>query len=282
MVGAGSAASPAALDRELDLVRHAGARFGVGLIGWRYARDPDLLAVALGASPTLVAVSFSEDFRWVDMVKSAGVRAATQVSDVMTARRAEQAGIDVVVARGAEGGGHGAPILGTLPLLDAVLDAVSIPVLAAGGVSSPRGLAAVLAAGAAGAWIGTAFAACRESLASDAIRARLVEAAGTDTVVTSVFDVALGYEWPPTIPERTLRNEYSERWTGRERELRDDAAARAALAEAIDRDDLRVAHVDAGQGVGAVTEVCSAADVIARLCTGAESLLQAAAAGGPR
>ncbi len=62
--------------------------------------------------------------------------AAAQISDVETARRAADAGIDVLVARGAEGGGHGEPLVGTLPLLDGVLNVTSIPVLAAGGISS--------------------------------------------------------------------------------------------------------------------------------------------------
>ncbi|HXY27418.1 MAG TPA: nitronate monooxygenase [Acidimicrobiales bacterium] len=279
MIGAGSAASVAVLRRELAVVRDSGSRFGVGLIGWKCAREPDLLSVALEASPTLVAVSFTEDFGWINLAKDAGASTAMQVSDPTSARQAEQAGVDVIVARGAEGGGHGEPEMGTLPLLEAVLDAVSVPVLAAGGIASSRGLAAILAAGAAGAWIGTAFAACRESLASDAARAQLIEAAGTDTVLTSVFDVALGYEWPRRFPERVLRNDYWELWAGREDELEGDAKARAALASAIVDDDVRIAHIDAGQGVGMVTEVATAAKVLERLCTGAESLLLAAGAG---
>ena len=71
------------------------------------------------------------------------------------------------MARGAEGGGHGQPTIGTLPLLESVLDAVDVPVLAAGGITTGRGVAAVLAAGASGVWLGTAFAACPESLISD-------------------------------------------------------------------------------------------------------------------
>jgi len=281
MIGAGSAASVATLAPELAVARDAGSRFGVGFIGWKCAREPELLATALGADPALVAVSFTDDFGWVDLVKDAGATAATQVSDLSSAQRAEQAGVDVLVARGAEGGGHGEPALATLPLLEVVLDAVSVPVLAAGGITSPRALAAVLAAGAGGAWVGTAFAACRESLASEGTRAQLVEAAGTDTVLTSVFDVALGYEWPRRFPERVIRNDYWERWAGREGELEADPEARAALASAVRDDDLRIAHVDAGQGVGLVTAVASAAEVMDRLCTGAEALLRAAGAGWP-
>ena len=76
------------------------------------------------------------------------------------------------------------------------------------------GFAAVLAAGASGAWLGTAFAACPESLASDATRSALIEAKGTDTVVTRVFDIALGYPWPTKYPQRILRSEFWERLAG--------------------------------------------------------------------
>ena len=75
-----------------------------------------------------------------------------------------------MIARGAEAGGHGEPTVGTLPLLAAILDHLSVPVLAAGGVSCGRALAAVLAAGASGAWLGTAFCACTETLSSDNAR----------------------------------------------------------------------------------------------------------------
>jgi nitronate monooxygenase len=150
-------------------------------------------------------------------------------------------GVDGLVARGAEGGGHGEPLIGTLPLLTAVLDHMSVPVLAAGGISSGRGLAAVLAAGAAGAWLGTAFAACTESLNSEKTRQALLAALDTDTVLTREFDIAAGYAWPPHLPERVLRDE--------------------------------VTSINAGQGVAALTAIRSASDIVAQLCTDAAELL---------
>ena len=95
----------------------------------------------------------------------------------------------MLVARGGEGGGHGRNDVATLPLLQAVLDAVTVPVLAAGGIGTARGLAAVLAAGAAGAWVGTAFLACTEAATSAGARELLLTAADTDTVYGRVFDV---------------------------------------------------------------------------------------------
>jgi nitronate monooxygenase len=273
MIGVGSAGSVALLERESDYPRQAGLHFGIGLLDWALAREPALLDAALAAAPTVVSVSFGDAWAWAGQVRDAGILTATQVFDVSMARRAADAGVELVVARGAEGGGHGEPAVGTLPLLEAVLEAVTLPVLAAGGISSPRGLAAVLAAGASGAWLGTSFAACPESLASDSARGVLLRASETDTVTTSVFDLALGYDWPSRFPERVVRNDFWEQWSGRDDALARDDEARTTLAAAIASEDQRIAHVDAGQGVGLIKDVRPAAEVMEWLCAGAARLL---------
>ena len=176
-------------------------------------------------------------------------------------------------ARGAEGGRHGEPLVGTLPLLEGVLNVVSVLVLAAGGISSPRGLVAVLAAGASGAWLGTVFATCPESLATDAVRSALVAASGTDTVTTRVFDVALGYPLPVQYPERALPNGFWERWEGHVDRLSADFDALSEFIAARERGDFGYLHIDAGQGVGDLTAVRAASEVIEQLCTGAADLL---------
>ncbi len=273
MIGIGSAGSLELVERESQLARDAGSRFGIGLLDWAVAREPALLDAALSATPVLLSVSFGDEWSWVSRARDAGIVTATQIFDVAGARRAESAGVEVLVARGAEGGGHGEAKVGTLPLLEAVLEAVSVPVLAAGGISSARGLAAVLAAGASGAWLGTSFAACPESLAPGWARDALLRATETETVTTRVFDVALGYPWPVEFEERVLRNEFSDRWSGREDRLAADINAQDALASAIAVGDGRTAHVDAGQGVGLLKEVRPAAEVVAQLCAGAADLL---------
>jgi nitronate monooxygenase len=278
MVGIGSAGTPEVLTAELRHLSEHGRPFGIGLVDWVVARDPSLLATALAARPALLAVSFGDNIfggsaSWVVQAHDAGVVTAAQVGDLRAAQRAVEAGVDVVIARGAEAGGHGEPRVGTLPLLAAILDDLPVPVLAAGGVSNGRALAAVLAAGASGAWIGTAFAACSEASTPHQARRRLLEASDTDTVVTRVFDVAQGYPWPVELPERVLRNDFADQWAGREGELAADDRARAALARAIDAHDHRLAPVNAGQGVGLLTVVRPAADVIDRLCSEARRLL---------
>ncbi len=247
MIGMGSAATPAVLRRELAELGGDIGPFGIGLVHWVLSEQPDLLEVALSARPALLSVSFGEDTgasaatgngpAWVQDAHDAGVITATQVATVEEAVRAVESGVDVLVARGAEGGGHGKPVLGTLPLLTAVLDTVDVPVLAAGGIASPRGVAAVLAAGAAGAWIGTAFAACTEALTSDDARGELL--AGSQTELTSEYDIAAGYRWPAGIPERVLRG----------------------------------SPVNAGQGVGQLRGHADAGELVVRLGTGAAALL---------
>jgi nitronate monooxygenase len=132
-------------------------------------------------------------------------------------------------------------------------------------------LAAVLAAGASGAWVGTRLAACPEALTGDGSRRALIAARATDTAVTRAFDVARGLPWPAKFPSRVLANDFVARWTGNEDAL--DPPACDELAAAVAADDRRVAPVDAGEGVGMIRDDASVAEVIEQMCAGAESLL---------
>lgn len=273
MIGVGSAGSAEALHQLLHRTGALVRPSGIGLLGWAIETEPQLLSTALAACPTIVSVSFGDDWTWIRRAHDAGVLAVTQVADVSGALRAVDAGVDVVVARGSEGGGHGEPRVGTLSLLTGILDQVDVPVIAAGGIASGRGLAAILAAGASAAWVGTAFSVCPESMLTDGARKALLKAADTDTTTTRVFDVAAGYPWPPHQPERVLRNAFSDRWDGREDELRHDANALAELTEAVATGDYRIAPVNAGQGVASLTQVRSAAELIEQFCAEAAALL---------
>ncbi|OBH55372.1 nitronate monooxygenase family protein [Mycobacterium sp. E2479] len=268
MVGMGSVATRELLAEQLQ---HVDGRFGIGMVDWVMRNESGLLEDALAARPALLSVSFGTEWSWVAKAHKAGIPTVTQVYDSAGARQAVDAGVDILVARGSEGGGHGEDKLGLLPLLDAVLEAVSVPVLAGGGVASARSLAAVLAAGASGAWVGTRLSACPEALTGDTGRRALVAATETDTTVTRVFDVAKGLPWPARFPSRVLANDFVERWTGREGAL--DAGACEELAAAITAGDCRTAPVDAGQGVGMIHNEASVADVIDEMCTGAAELL---------
>ncbi len=273
MVGVGGSTPVEAVREEGARAAAAGRPFGVGLMAWALESRPELFDAALAAGPSLVSVSFGDYRPWVARLRDAGVASATQVGDTAEARAAVDAGVDVVVARGSEAGGHGRDRVATLPLLEAVLDLVESPVLAAGGVASGRGLAAALAAGAAGAWVGTALLASPEAALTPRAVERLLAAGEGDTVVTTVFDVAQGLAWPEDYPGRALANDFWRRWRGHEDELADDPDARRALADARRDGDLDVAYLYAGQAVGALRRVRPAGDVVAEMAAGAERLL---------
>jgi nitronate monooxygenase len=146
-------------------------------------------------------------------------------------------------------------------------------VIAAGGIATGRGLAAVLAAGAAGAWVGTALVACPEAINSSPARARALAASETDTRCTRVLDAAQGIGWPPGYPGRALANDFWRRWSGREDELAADTGAAEQLAAARRSGNYDIAYIYAGQGVGLLREERSAAAVVASMAAEAEARL---------
>jgi nitronate monooxygenase len=260
MVGIGYDA-PAVVTAEADVARAGGRPFGIGLIAWFADSNPGLVEAAIAARPALLSLSFGPYTGHVEAAQREGIVVVTQVGTVDEARRAVDAGVDAVVARGSEGGGHGRGEVSTLPLLEAVLDAVDVPVLAAGGIAGARALAAVVAAGAAGALVGTAFLACTEGQNSSAARAAVVEAGETDTIYTTVLDIGRGIPWPAEFGGRAVRNAFAATWHGREAQLRAEGA----------KSDEPV--VWAGQAVGLVREERPAAAVVADFA-GAEALLR--------
>jgi len=275
MIGAG-AVTPEWISEQCKIASSAGRPFGVGLLAWLLADNPGQLEAVLAARPALVSVSYGPYQRYVPALREAGVTVATQAGTLAEARAAERAGVDVIVARGGEGGGHGRNDVATLPLLQMVLDTVAVPVLAAGGITGPRGLAAVLAAGAAGAWVGTAFLACPEATTSAGARERLLAATDTSTAYGRVFDIAQRQAWPPEYGGRALRNRFFDRWAGHEQDLEADWAAQVEIASARDRGDYDTFCVYAGEGAAMLTSQRPAADVVADLAT-ADRLLQRAA-----
>jgi len=275
MIGAGPTSRPKWLREQCAVAREAG-QFGVGLMAWALAQDDALVDVVVAEEPALVSVSYGPYERWIAPLRAAGIVVATQVGTLEEARAAEQAGVDLLVARGGEGGGHGRADVATLPLLQSVLDAVQVPVLAAGGIGTARGLAAVLAAGSVGAWVGTAFLACTEAATSAGARERLLAAKDTDTAYGRVFDVGQRMAWPSEYGGRALRNAYFDRWVGHEDQLAGDDAASAQLVAARQHGDFDVACVYAGEGVGLLRDERAAADVMAEFA-GAGALLDRAA-----
>jgi nitronate monooxygenase len=262
MIGAGSAASPQWIAEQAGTASATGKPYGIGLMAWALEQNPSQLDAVLDTDARLVSVSFGAFEDPVRRLRDAGKVVTTQVGNLEEARRAAGAGVDFVVARGGEGGGHGRNDLGTLPLLEMVLDEVERPVVAAGGITGARGLAAVLAAGAVGAWVGTAFLTCRESAFPAASRERLIAAGDDATAYGRVFDLAQRVGWPPEYGGRSLRNQFFEEWQDREHDLAHDDAAAERYAAAAKELDFDTAVIYAGQGAALLRKETSAADVV--------------------
>lgn len=244
---------------EASVAGAAGTSYGVGLMAWALEAAPDQLEAVLELQPALVSVSFGAYAGPVARLRDAGIRTATQIGNLTDLDQALEAGVDLLVARGGEGGGHGRNDIATLPLLQLVLDRTDLPVLAAGGIVNHRGLAAVLAAGAVGAWVGTAFLGCVEAASTPEAKQGLFAAGQTG--YGRVFDVAQQVDWPTEFGGRAVANDYFDQWAGREDSM--DEAARAQHRDAVAAQQFDVAHLYAGEGVADLTRETTAADVVA-------------------
>lgn len=249
------------------------AAWGVGLITWSI--DRDVLDLALQFRPDALMLSFGDPRPYADAIRASGSKLICQVQGFDEMRTAVEAGADVIVAQGTEGGGHGGR-RATLPLVPAIVDAVApTPVVAAGGIADGRGLAAALMLGAQGGLMGTRFYASVEALGRDNAKQRIVDADGGCTARTRVFDIVRDYAWPPGYTGRALRNDFMERWNGREDELAlaldtERAAYRAATRE----DNYDTAMVWAGEAVDLIRSVDGAASLVARISADAEACLR--------
>jgi len=167
------------------------------------------LAVCLDEGVNIISFFWRDPASLVPRAKAGGALVLHTVGSADDAKRAVDCGVDIVVAQGWEAGGHVRGMVATVPLVPTVVDAVRpTPVVAAGGIADGRGLAAVLALGAAGAWIGTRFLASHEAAIHRRYQELLLRARETDTIyLDNLFDV----RWP-NAPHRTLRNKTVEAW----------------------------------------------------------------------
>lgn len=239
--------------------------FGIGLVAWVLERRPQLLDMAIAAKPKLISISFGDPAPYAQPVHDAGILLASQVQSRAWAQTALDAGADMLIAQGTEAGGHTGSSAGTLPLLQIILEMTGNPVLAAGGIATGRGLAAVLAAGAAGAWIGTPFLLAQEARNTQSARERIRASDETQTIYTRVYDRVAGKAWPQEFGGRALRTPFLEEWTGREDALMKDTGA---VAQFDPKE-----KVYAGQSVGLLHDVKPAAQIVGEIVDSALPLL---------
>ena len=244
-----------------------------------------------------VSFSFGDAGPYVDRVRDAGAVAMVTVGSADEAERALDAGADVLVAQGWEAGGHVQSEVATMPLVPRVVDTVAdagveVPVVAAGGIADGRGLAATLALGGDGVWLGTRFVATEEAAAHEDYTDRIVDADADETLYSELFDGG----WPGQ-PHRTLRNETVEAWleAGRpepgERPGEGESVAEYPGGQSVDRydddpplpavtGDVEAMAMYAGQSAGLTGEQRPAGTVVSEVVAGAaqriEDLSQAA------
>ena len=202
------------LKRELGLAKDN--TFGVGFITWRLAQSPSILDTVLERNPRAIWLSFGEIEPFVEKIKNNNITLICQVQTVRQAKECKEKGADIIVAQGTEAGGHGGD-RGSMALIPAVVDVVfPLPVLAAGGISDARGIAASMMLGAHGVVMGTRFLASEESLASNPAKMSVVRSSGDDTIRSNILDYARGYYWPRPYSGRTIVNGFIRKWNKRD------------------------------------------------------------------
>lgn len=266
------------LAQQLDVLAQAEPKgpWGVGFITW--CLTDSVLEEALARKPDVVMLSFGDPTPWVARCKAAGATVFMQVQSVRAAREAAQAGADVIVAQGAEAGGHGGG-RATFSLVPAVVDAVApLPVVAAGGIADGRGVAAALMLGAQAVLVGTRFVASQEALSHPNIKQTVIQASGDDTVRTRVFDIVRGLDWPAPYTGRALSNAFTQRWHGQEDALQACAEEhKTTFQAAVDSGQMDTAMTWAGEGTDLIKQIMPASDIVKALMLEASQRLRGAA-----
>jgi nitronate monooxygenase len=261
--------------------------FGVNFV----LHFPHQAGIQVCMDEQVAALSFfwGDPSEFVPAAHAAGIAVLHQVGSVDAAVRAKQAGVDVIIAQGAEAGGHVAGQVSTMVLLPRIVDAVAPAlVLGAGGIADARGLAAALCLGADGVVMGTRFLATSEANAHPVYKAKLVAASEEDTVRTILF----GYGWPDA-PHRTLRAPFVDEWVARESETQDSRPGEPIVGRTViggadmpihrfasmppnthATGDVESMALLAGQSVGLVHDIRPAADILRETVSEAESLIR--------
>ena len=229
--------------------------FGVNIVMLSPFAD-DVVRVVIEEKVPVVTTGAGNPGKYIEGLKEAGVVVIPVVPSAALAKRVERAGADAVVAEGCEAGGHIGDI-STICLVPQVADAVTIPVIAAGGIADGRGAAAAFILGASGVQLATRFLTAKECVASQAYKDRVLAASDTDTVVTGRFT---GH------PVRVIRNKLTREILSKEKEdispEEFEELMSGTLRKAVVEGDADYGSLMAGQSAGLVKKEQSAAEVI--------------------
>ena len=241
--------------------------FGVNIMLMSPFAD-DVAKVCVEQKIAVVTTGAGNPGKYMDAFKGAGIKVIPVVPSAALAKRMERAGADAVVAEGCESGGHIGELT-TMALLPQVVDAVSIPVIGAGGIADARGFAAALMLGAQAVQCGTIFVCAAESPAHDTYKQLIVDAKDTDTIVTGRAGGA---------PLRSLKNTFSRRLAKMEADGVDreefEKVAVGSLRKAVQDGNTEEGTFMAGQISGLVHEVAPAKVIVEKLMASTEAYLK--------
>ena len=228
----------------------------------------DIAKVVVEEGIKVVTTGAGSPEKYMKMWKEAGIVVIPVVASVALARRMERTGADAVVAEGTESGGHIGEAT-TMTLVPQVVDAVNIPVIAAGGIADGRGLAASLMLGAKAVQMGTRFVVADESIVNEAYKDRIIAAKDIDSAVTGRSH---GH------PVRSLRNAMTREYSKLEAEGKSfeelEYLTLGTLRKAVMEGDIVHGTVMAGQIAGLVSKKQSAKEIIEEIMSEATSLLK--------
>lgn len=230
----------------------------------------DLAQLAIDEKIEVLTTGAGNPGKYMESWKNAGIKVMPVVASVALAKRMERAGADAVIAEGMEGGGHIGELT-TMPLVPQVVDAVDIPVIAAGGIADGRGMAAALLLGAEGVQCGTVFLASNECFISDKYKELVLGASDISTVVTGR---------PSGHPVRALKTPLARKCLKLEKTPTDqsleelEAATAGALRKAVQDGNYEEGTFMAGQIAGMLTALRPCADIIKGMAGEAEALLK--------
>ncbi len=227
----------------------------------------EIVRVAIEEKVAVVTTGAGNPGKYVKPLKEAGIRVIPVVASVALAQRVAREGVDAIIAEGMESGGHIGDIT-TMALVPQVVDAVDVPVIAAGGIADARGFLAALMLGAEGVQMGTRFALSKECAVHENWKRMYIKARDRDTVVTGR---STGH------PVRVIKNKLARRFEQMEREGAPkeelERLGSGALKKAALEGDIEWGSVMAGQIVGMLKEEKSVREIIEEIITGAENLL---------
>lgn len=272
---------PLSMSERIDWVENrTRGIWGIGFRADKIDENTESFNIAIERAPIIELCWDKPNRELVNRIHEGGALAFWQVGSADSAQAAADAAVDVIVAQGIEAGGHLCGDTPLLALLDVIVTAVDVPVIAAGGIASGRSMAAALAAGASAVRVGTLFAASIESDGSDQYRQALIDADSNDSILTTVF----GAEWP-NAPHRVLSScvTAAEAIADDPVGVYNDGTSNFGIPRFSTLAPTRYSTgphdamaMYAGTGVGAVREIESAVVTVERLVSEAETHLRSA------